>query len=162
MKNIFVAVATALTLFSCTEKTTTAPPDVKELTIDEKMVNTNWLFQNNDILSTFQIKEFHSEPHWDYYDKLHDIKKQWSKINMRMYEESMSGDVFFFDTDSIYINAINVDLDFAFRGKYIIDGKIMTLDGYEVRQRETWIDGTKRRVIDVKYKKANYTLIKQD
>lgn len=162
MKKIFVAAIATLTLLSCTEKTTTAPPDTKEQTIDEKMVNTNWLFQNNDSLSTFQIKGFHSDPHWDYYDKLHDIKKQWSQLSMRYFEDSMYGDVIFFDTDSIYINALNVDSDFAFRGKYVIDGKKMTLDGYKVRQRKTWIDGTERRVIDVKYKKTNFTLIKQD
>ena len=162
MKKIFVAAIATLTLLSCTEKTTTAPPDTKEQTIDEKMVNTNWLFQNNDILSTFQIGEFHSTPHWDYYDKLHDTKKQWSQLSMRLFEESLNGDVIFFDIDSIYINAISVDLEFVFRGKYVIDGKKMTLDGYEVGQREKWIDGTERRIYDIKEKKANFTLIKQD
>ncbi|RTL25983.1 MAG: hypothetical protein EKK55_08510 [Rhodocyclaceae bacterium] len=162
MKKTFVAAMATLTLFSCTEKTTTAPPDTKEQTIDEKMVNTNWLFQNNDSLSTFQIKGFHSEPHWDYNDKLHEVKKQWSQINMRMHEYYMGGDVIFFDIDSIYINAISVELNFAFRGKYIIDGKKMILDGYEVGRRDAYINGMEHRIFDIKEKKAKYTLIKQD
>jgi hypothetical protein len=162
MKKTFVAAMATLTLLSCTEKTTTAPTDTKEQTIDEKMVNTNWLFQNNDSLSTFQIREFHSEPHWDYNDKLHEVKKQWSKLRMRMYEQMLNGDVIFFDTDSIYINAISVDLEFVFRGKYVIDGKKMTLDGYKVRLREAYIDGSEYRIYDIKEKKTNFTLTKQD